>query len=232
MLLRRAQTGDAPDIARIIRTVWSDSNPDPLVIGGLLADGGRATIVAMFDGIAAGFVDAFRSDYETPSGRQPYFWEIDLLAVEPAFHGRGIGAALIAAARDMGHAAGTPCARALVRVDNVGAQIAFKRVGFVPQPEVNGLYTAGGSLTGNQPDQPAGCRMIGVDTLTYSGIWLEGLLTREAFRYGRHAAGVRGLDTVGAVIPRDDTVATGAAACEGYDHVGDFRWWTYAYTSG
>src|SRR5690606_29957291 len=134
MHVRRAQDGDAPEIARIIRTVWSDSNPDHHTVARRLDEDGRAAFITVHEGAAAGFVDAFRSAYDALDGTQPHFWEVDLLAVEPAFHGRGIGRALIEAARDAGRGAGTRYARALVRLDNVAAQTAFKRAGFALQP--------------------------------------------------------------------------------------------------
>ena len=97
----------------------------------LLTNGGQRAWLALDEGKVTAFVMAFPT--YTLHGRN---WEVDLLAVQPAFQGQGIATELIkaAVAGAGGHSLDT--ARALAATDNLASQRAFTKAGFTPEETV------------------------------------------------------------------------------------------------
>jgi GNAT superfamily N-acetyltransferase len=170
---------DAVGIIEVDRATFGDCNYSPEYILALQEDPLQRAWVAQEDGQIVGFVSAFPT-HSLAASR----WEIDELAVLPAFHGRGIGTALVGRAI----AGGTDMpdlsqARALVATTNLSSQRVFAKNGHSAGAEVHLLlYKVTGRVprpvradlpavrAARAPDVPfladlAGCPAVRVTTL-------------------------------------------------------------------
>ena len=132
------------------------------------------TWVATVDGNVAGFVSAF----VTPGRQGERRWEFDLVAVRRDDQGKGLGKRLLRQASEKGRSRSLETSRAFVRTENVQSQRIFEAVGYKSDRRVHLLHlwepeSSGGSGR-SQPDE---VKLIPVDTLTYRGLWIEGLST-------------------------------------------------------
>jgi hypothetical protein len=73
-----------------------------------------------------------------------------------------------------------------------------------------------------------GAALIPVETMNYSGLWLEGTITPAYLEVGVIECTRRGADLVGALIRVDDSGALSTAARAGYTFIEDFQWWEYS----
>ncbi len=167
------------------------------------------------DGALIGFVDGF----STASSEGVCRWEVDLLGVHPDHRGRGVAQRLIRASVAAGRELGAATARALVKLDNAASRAAFLRCGFAPDETVCDLYVSDQAAAG-RVSAPEDAYLIPVSTLTYGGVWVEGVQSAEALRAAQRARTRYGWDFAGAVIP----VRTLAMAETGYALVGEYRW--------
>jgi ribosomal protein S18 acetylase RimI-like enzyme len=87
----------------------------------------RLYLAKLSQGQAVGFCSCF-----SLAGAQGRRLEIDLLAVLPDWRGRGIGTALVSAARQAASDEGIDAVRAVVRVANRASEGAFERAGLTP----------------------------------------------------------------------------------------------------
>ncbi len=147
-------------------------------------------------------------------------WEIDLLAVRSTARGMGIGRALIEAAVSLAPAE-AQLARALVRMDNTAAERTFTTAGFAASEARVTLYTA--TPQALQP-QVSAVYAIQVETLTYSGLWLERAITGETLRAARNTAAEQSLDVVGVLTPACDITEEDCHEA-GFTQVAEYRWW-------
>jgi L-amino acid N-acyltransferase YncA len=204
IVLRKATPADAPGIAAVVRDIWEqDILPD--VCEAQTCCQACALYVAAEGSDIAGFVSAFLTVDKDGNRR----WEVDLLAVRHANQGRRLGQQLVEAACEDERVRGTPIARAAIHVNNVASQKTFKNAGFTTDREVHKLLTwtptrdtgpivYGGSVT-----------LVPVDTLTYRGLWLEGLTAynvdtdeqRSAVHTARSVIAWEGRHNTGAMIP-------------------------------
>lgn len=204
IVLRKATPADVSGIAAVAHDVWQqDILPD--VCEAQTRCRACALWVAMEGNDVAGFVSAFLTVDNEGKRR----WEVDLLAVRRASQGQRLGQRLVEAACADERAHGTPIARAAIRVDNIASQRTFKNAGFTTDGEVHKLLTwtptcdtgpiiYGGSVT-----------LVPVDTLTYRGLWLEGLTAynvdideqRSAVQMARSIIAWEGRHNTGAMIP-------------------------------
>lgn len=181
--LVKASAHHIPGIAAIVQAVWQRE---------ILTDVCRAQIgcnacalwVAEEGDDVVGFVSAFL----TVGGDGQRRWEIDLLAVRPASQGNGIGRQLIEQATRIGEQKDVSLARAAVRVENTASQKAFTNAGFT-----SGRLTH--DLLQWEPNPGGGIGIYGgdvvfipVDTLTYRGVWLEGLTASRIDVQEQHSA--------------------------------------------
>ncbi len=90
MFIRPAEQADADSVAHIIARTWSEDLL-PAAFSRQVAGDESSLLVAVEDGLVVGFVSSFLS---RPPGAMP-LWEVELLAVLPAYQGRGIGRRLI-----------------------------------------------------------------------------------------------------------------------------------------
>lgn len=216
MNIRVATSADAPAIARLMLSVWSDEPADPARIVRVLEQGSRTTLVAEEDGKILGFIDTFGTT----------FWELDLMAVNPAAQGKGIGKQLTYRALESGRANGFRVARGLVALSNIASQSVMRRMGLIPAG-ISTLYVFSKHVTGVTTPllHP---NVTEVKTFRYSGGWLNEPFTPEMFRAATALCTSKNWDVVGAVISDYDTVALAAAESAGYEKAGDYRWWTKA----
>jgi GNAT superfamily N-acetyltransferase len=213
--IRRAAATDAAAIAAVLADCWPDDTPDVPRIARLSVTEHRATLVAERAGQLAACIDAFMTI--APDGTTR--WEVDLLAVAGPARRKGLGTQLVAQVTRVAPAQAA-LARALVRVGNTPAERAFEHAGFSPGG-AQMLFIAPAQEEA-PPTLPGG--MTQVDTLTYSGFWIEpGLSVAEfnaAWQVG--LGDERGL--VGAVV---DVGSEAEAVCtrDGSPARGPFRWW-------
>lgn len=205
-------------------------------------------------------VVGFCSCLETPTPQGPRL-EVDMLGVISAYRGQGLATRLIAYAVDKARARGVRSFRALVAVDNRASRRAFERVGFTASAtafdlliyrldglapvaflpagwrweieadsdspaETHRLFDAPGSLA-------AVAECLRVQTLAYSGLWLERLdaavpdIERLMARALVERAKSLSLDEVGYVAPAGDEDASddlpnAAFIREGYQVAGRY----------
>ena len=106
----------------------------------MFAGGSQRAWLATLGDDVIGFIIAF------PTYRiEGSWWEMDLLAVDPGWTGRGLGRRLIRAAASGGSVLADR-ARAVVATDNVASARAFAKAGFQSAPETHRLliYRTGG----------------------------------------------------------------------------------------
>jgi hypothetical protein len=159
-------------------------------------------------------------------------WEVDLLAVRRASQGQRLGQRLVEAACADERILGTPLARAAIRVDNIASQKTFENAGFKTDGEIhrlltwtptqdNGSIVYGGSVT-----------LVPVDTLTYRGLWLEGLTAynvdideqRSAVHMARSIIAWEGRHNTGAMIPAIGSHRLAPDLEESAKLVGEYHW--------
>ena len=216
--MRQGTQADAPEIARLIKTLWSDDNPDPAWIARVSLESNHVTLLELADdGRLIGFVDGFTTVARDGILR----WEIDLLGVHPDQRGRGIAQNLVRASVKAGQQAGASITRALVRIDNRAAQTTFERCGFTTDETIRHLYISDHDLNDRAPVPPA-AHLISVSTLTYSGIWVEGDLLPEALRAAQAIRTRYRWDVAGVILAEESF----AHEQTHYHLVGRFRWLT------
>jgi ribosomal protein S18 acetylase RimI-like enzyme len=168
--LERADLADVEGIAAVVYEVW-ELTILPEVCQAQIQGDASALWIARDGRAVVGFASAFL----TPGRDGRRRWELDLLAVCPASQRRGLGQALIGRVCEDGERQGAAVVRAAVRVDNVLSQRAFERTGFSTDGRTHRLLLWGpqdGAVT-HRSLSPVS--LIPVDTLTYRGLWLEGL---------------------------------------------------------
>jgi ribosomal protein S18 acetylase RimI-like enzyme len=122
---------DAEGLLAVDRGTFAESpyNADQVVH--LLTRGEQRAWLAIVEGEVTGFVTAFPT--HTLYGSN---WEVDLVAVQPAFQKQGIATELIKAAVEGAGGHGLDKARAVVATDNPASQRAFTKAGFTPDETV------------------------------------------------------------------------------------------------
>jgi ribosomal protein S18 acetylase RimI-like enzyme len=124
---------DARGVLAVEQATFDESPYSPEEVCAMLTDGPQSAWVATGGGHVVGFVIAFPT-----KGLRGCWWEIDLLAVLPAWRGLRLATRLIRAAADRG-AEMASWARAVVATDNGASVRAFGRAGFQAQPEVHSV---------------------------------------------------------------------------------------------
>ncbi len=170
ILLRRAVVSDVEGIGDVVREVWGQE---------ILPDVCRAQIedvecelwVAEGDDDVLGFISAFL----TVDGDGHRRWEMDLVAVRPSQQGRGLGQRLIRRACQGAVRLDAAVARALIRLSNVASQKAFQRAGFTTDRRIYHLLLWSPTPIDGPDLRPEDVSLVPVDTLTYRGLWIEGL---------------------------------------------------------
>jgi ribosomal protein S18 acetylase RimI-like enzyme len=225
--LRKATPADVPGIAAVVHAVWEqDVLPD--VCEAQTRCQACALYVAAEGDNRAGFVSTFLT--VDKDGRRR--WEVDLLAVRPASRGQRLGQRLVEAVCADERARGVSLTRAAVHTDNAASQRTFENAGFTTDGEVHklliwtptrdaGPIIYGGSVT-----------VVPVDTLTYRGLWLEGLTAynvdqdeqRSAVQMARSIIAWEGRHNTGAMIPAIGSHRLAPDLEESAKMIGKYHW--------
>ena len=218
--IRRAAADDAPVIAAISRLSFGAAMNESRIRHLLLLNR-NVTWVAVLSGGAVGFADCFL----TASKDDEVRLELDLLAVHPQARGRRVGRRLVRAGIERAKRLGAASIRALVAADNHAMQRLCAALGFRRSKESYALF-----VISPHPASPhknnAAAVLIPVETLTYSGIWIEGGFSQAAINNALFVANERKLTTVGAVASNEDAAAQSLFRANGFDCLGAFDWWT------
>jgi ribosomal protein S18 acetylase RimI-like enzyme len=133
---------DAQGLVEVDGETFHQCHYTPGYLVQLLSEPGQWAAVALDGATVVGFVSAFAT--QSLAGRR---WEVDELAVRPAYQGRGLGTRLVASALQQGAVAGPPRARVLVARDNLASRRAFEKNGFRAHERVDLLlYEIGGRV--------------------------------------------------------------------------------------
>lgn len=152
-------------------------------------------------------------------------FELDLLAVAPGARGRGVGGRLVEASLFAAGDSKPALIRTLVRSNNMSMQRLCRRHGFAVLPRKYKLFVAVPRPVVRKTQQHQ-AHLIPVDTLNYSGIWLEGELCQEAIDDALWTASQSDRSVIGAVIPSDAFHVADLLRVNAFSKVGDYDWWT------
>ena len=167
--IRLATPGDAEAIHRILQEIWGDSLLFDVFMDHISSPE-HQVLVAVEIGEIAGFLSAFLVPSPAPQ------WEIDLIVVRSKSQGKGIGTSLIEEALTYGSHLGVPWAKASIRIDNYASQRIFSKMGFTRDAQVGNLFVWDSLACKSATKIPETVHLIPVDTLTYRGLWIEGLV--------------------------------------------------------
>ncbi len=221
MEFRTAQLGDEEAIQRVKESVWPDETTRAERIQSVLNDSQHHTTVAIINEDTVGFVDGFLTVSATGMPR----WEVDLLAVHPSHRRQGIASRLIECSIHAGLERGAELARGLVQVDNAGSQRAFARCAFTTDGMVYQLCVAFSGEVQPLIQPPAQLHLVDVNTMNYTGLWLENCYLQEAFVAAKHLLAHKQYDVAGVVIPGSERAAVEAAWNAGFELIGHYHWW-------
>jgi GNAT superfamily N-acetyltransferase len=168
-------------------------------------------------------------------------WEVDLVAVREDSRGQGLGTHLINRVCEVGKSSGVSMTRALIRTENVASQRAFERAGFTTDSKVHQLvlwtprHEHDISRDESEVERSASIyagdvALLPVDTLTYRGLWIEGMTSvcaeeqRLALKTAHSIIAREHRDNTGALIPVEEAshLATDLRE-EGVIH-GEYHW--------
>jgi len=221
----KASPDDIEGIERVVRQVW-DMEILPGACRRLIAGERSAIWVAKSGDAVLGFASGFQT-LNLSSQRRG---EIDLLAVNPSQQGAGLGPRLISALGEEEAGWGVDTLRALIRVANGPSQKAFSRAGFTTDGRVHQLLLWSPRSSLEQPGCPEGISFIPVDTITYRGLWIEGLSALDHHGQRAAVAGARALIyrenrlNTGALIPAEHSGALARDLVEEATMQGDYHW--------
>ncbi len=220
-VIRSATKVDVEAILDVKQAVWPEEASSVDYVIGVLNQPDHITLVAVIEGLVVGFVDGFLTLASDGIRR----WEVDLLAVHPAYRGRGIATALVRAHTQAGVAIGAVNGRALIAVDNTASQYTFAHCGYRTSIEEEyGLFVSSADIN-HSTAIPSGLHLIPVITINYRGLWIEGELSDGGFKLAQHIRTRYGWDVAGAVISLKESNAIRAANKAGFTLVGHYQPW-------
>ena len=224
---RRAAPSDAAAIARVAEEAFAETIDAASPHFSQVLERG-STFVATIGHDLVGFVDGFLT--ESPEGETRY--ELDLLAVSETVRDRCIGGALVS--RAVAEAGNTSASilRTLVVSRNTPMRRLCQRLGFKRAPRRFALYVAAPGAIAEPNIVVHQAHLITVTTLTYSGIWLEGILSQDSINHVHTTASDGGIKRIGAVVANDDLVSIRLLTVNNFDIIGVFDWWTLSLGSG
>jgi GNAT superfamily N-acetyltransferase len=238
---------DAAAVLAVEAACWNQSPHGPSEALEVLRRAGSVCWLAADEsGKVVGFVHCFPT-----VGPDAKIWEVDLLAVHPAYRRRGIATELVRLAAGSAPQDAGLC-RAFVSVRNVASARAFARAGFGRSDSVHEIFMrrvrpADAALTSPIMPEPlsegvwmASLRGRGVVykevyTLLYQGLWMEGISGRtpEALiEVGLALAARRGLGEAGPVIARSDWAARRKLRRMDFWSLGEYHAYTLSGRTG
>lgn len=181
------------------------------------------TYVALVDGWVAGFVSNFTT--RDRHGRNRF--ELDLLGVAPDWQGRGLGARLVERSLRAARQADAATVRALVRSDNRPMQRICSSSGLQRSAVACQLWVSRAVQPAGKSARDHAARIIAVDTLTYSGYWLEDALSQSAIEAARNLLrAYPDRRVIGAVVSEYDRRGIDLLRANAFDCLGEFHWWS------
>jgi GNAT superfamily N-acetyltransferase len=222
----RASQAHVEGIGRVVREVWDQE---------ILPDACRRLICGLWSTIwvaeSEGSVEGFASGFLTVDGSGRRRGEIDLLAVRPDRQGEGLGPRLIAGLAGEAASWKVDVLRALIRVENHPSQKAFERAGFKTDRRVHRLLLWSPCSSLQPPEPPESVSLIPVDTITYRGVWIEGLASvghpaqRAAVAAARAFAAQENRLNTGALVPAGAAIELAPGLSQQEATVqGDYYW--------
>jgi len=202
--IRPAEFNDVCGISMIVNEVWGQTINTGTYLEQIRSDD-CAIWMAVDDGVVAGFVSAFL----TVGLRGYRRWEVDLLAVGSAWRGHQLGQKLVEATWADAHKHQVDTARAIIRIDNIGSQRSFERAGYTTDYRVYSLFLWPPEA-GEESSIPQEIVFLPVDTLTYRGLWIEGLaevsVAKKQSVVATACAVIAGQnrENTGALVPTDE----------------------------
>jgi N-acetylglutamate synthase-like GNAT family acetyltransferase len=206
--LREATPVDIPGIAAVVDEVWEQEILPDVCEAQIESD--TATLWVATEGEdVVGFISAFLTAGQHGKRR----WEVDLLAVRFASHGQRLGQKLVETICQDAKARSAHIARAAIRIDNVASQKTFRNAGFATDWEVHKLFLWIPAVEG--PNIYSGdITFVPVDTVTYRGLWLEGLTSARASERERRSA----VNMARSIIAWEGRLNTGAMIPASQEH--------------
>lgn len=217
--IRIATLDDVSVIAEIIKLAFGET-PDINRISHQILLHQGSIYVAVLNNCVIGFVENF----VTTSYDSKLRLELDLLAVHPDAQGQGIGRRLIEASIQLAIELKVNHIRALIAFDNHPMRHLCSSYGLQESIDLKGLYVAQTIETAKKLVEQPEAHLIRVDTLTYSGIWLEGEITQNAIDNGLSTAYQYQCDIVGIVTPKSDSIIQ-LLNDNQLSHVNDYHHW-------
>lgn len=231
--IRQARSRDAQPIASIAFEAFGEE---------LDHERTKAQVVAGINFVASveAQVVGFAGSFLTISQECQLRFELDLLAVAAMARGAGIGAKLVSYCLAAASDHNADLMRALVARSNRGMQRLCLSAGLRISASAQALYVLdlkSQPEMAPRPGMPAaaetapeaadcGAHLVPVDTLSYSGIWLEGQISERTICVAIERAKSERRSRVGAVLPKADCEAINLLAASGFQRVGEYDWWT------
>jgi ribosomal protein S18 acetylase RimI-like enzyme len=228
--IRRVTPGDLEGIAAVVQEVWQQPLDFEMCHSQIQNNACALWVgVAIEDNEVAGFVSAFLTVGQDEVRR----WEVDLLAVRQASRGQRLGQKLVEATWVDARKRQVKIARAAVRVDNVASQRTFERAGYTTDRRVHKLFLWSPQFAEGQIAYPHQVTLLPVNTLTYRGLWIEGLAVagvpedeqRRAVTAARALIAQQGRLNTGALVPveNENRLADNVRATATVQ--GEYHWW-------
>jgi len=205
--LRKAASTDIKEIATVVYDVWAQDILTDICEAQIKDDTCALWVAADKDDIA-GFVSAFLTTGKDGDRR----WEVDLVAVKRASQGQHLGQKLVMKACQAATIHNVSVARAIVRVNNIASQKTFENAGFTTDWRIHKLLLWTPDPSDNPIAYARNVTLLLMDTLTYRGLWIEGLTSegltieeqRQAVKTARSMIARDGRLNTGALIPVDE----------------------------
>jgi ribosomal protein S18 acetylase RimI-like enzyme len=229
IVMRRARNEDAQTICTLIGTCWGET-PATTTVQRALRTGSHRCDLLEVDGEVVGLVSGFMTHDIDGRAR----WELDLLCVVPRMRGRGYAKNLVQASVEHGGSLGAEYCRVLVATENMKANYVFLRTGFIAAPFDAMLCVLRREQLHNRElpiTQDCTRGALVVNTLSYSGVWVDDAVFKDCAEPARRLAASYNLDLVG-VVAAVQGQSRGLAEELGYAVIGAYRWWTIKLDAG
>lgn len=221
--IRIATPDDAETIATLNNRIWPDLPTTAARVAQTLIRSENVCLIATLNGQSAGFIDGFALPAPSNNPKNHSSWEIDLLAVAPEARHQGLATTLINQILDYAPHFACDCARAVVRLDNTGAEHAFQANQFEPSHPLHLM------IANPQPHTPITLAVPPqwqtVNTLTYRGLWIEH--PSSFLKVARATAHTLYCDSVGMLVPTEDGNTLDTLTDLGFESAGIYRRWSY-----
>jgi ribosomal protein S18 acetylase RimI-like enzyme len=230
--IRKATAEDVEGIAVVVQEVWKQTI-EVDICHSQIEDDACAIWVAAENKETAGEVAGFVSAFLTVGKNGVRRWEVDLLAVGAASRGQQLGQKLVEATWRDAQRHCVNIARAAIRADNIASQRTFERAGYTTDGQAHKLLLWSPEYADGKIVYPPNVTLLPVDTVTYRGLWIEGLTAngvsedeqRQTVAAARTLIAQKGRANTGAMIPaKDEVILADNLRGTAIMH-GEYQWW-------